>query len=507
LTLSLKIPVVKASPGWLSGWDKRVKITIDHNDIDSDLSDFPILIHISASSGRGPDDVTFVFDELDAGGGQGSYPNRKRIAVTKSDGTTQLFVEIERWDDGASGNEKAWLWVKVSGTNSISSSADTDLYLYYDNSQSDNTVYVGDAGGRTEVWDSSFKGVWHLGETTGGSGAIKDSTSNNNDGTDSGSPTLGATGQIDSAIDFDGSDDYVSVPHSGSLDITGDMTLELWLKYDTSSDWDYFVGKGSDGAADVNYCLQWDWSGPAYRFDYTDSSGVWGGGPASSSLTVDTWYHMAVTYISSTRQYSFYLSGSADGGATGSVVMDTTSYGLGIASDGVGNTAYCFDGAIDEVRLSNTARSAAWIKATHESGRDDLLDFGSEENPEVDTYDSDYSTPKDTYSIGETVYAKGIDLEAGNYDFKYFKTGEGSPRGSELNVAEDPLGEWQSHYDLLSGDPTGDWEVRVFDAGTSTLRCSAPFTVQAVSEFPYGAMAALVTCSAIYLAKRKTLER
>ena len=38
-----------------------------------------------------------------------------------------------------------------------------------------------------------------------------------------------------------------------------------------------------------------------------------------------------------------------------------------------------FDGMIDEVRISTTARSTAWIKASYESERDHLIDFGTEE--------------------------------------------------------------------------------------------------------------------------------
>jgi hypothetical protein len=36
-----------------------------------------------------------------------------------------------------------------------------------------------------------------------------------------------------------------------------------------------------------------------------------------------------------------------------------------------------FEGRIDEVRISSVRRSDAWIKATHESGMDDLVTFGS----------------------------------------------------------------------------------------------------------------------------------
>jgi len=78
--------------GWLSGWDKRVKLIIDLFDISSDLSNFPVLVYLSTSSGRGPDDISLVFDEIQ------NSANRKKIAVTTSDGTTQCYVEIERWD-------------------------------------------------------------------------------------------------------------------------------------------------------------------------------------------------------------------------------------------------------------------------------------------------------------------------------------------------------------------------------------------------------------------------
>jgi len=140
---------------WLSGWTKRVKISIDNGDIGSALTDFPITIYLSASSGINSEDVSFIFDEL------GSNDNRKKIAVTKDDGTTQCYVEIERWDHD---NEKAWLHVKVP---SISSSVDTGLYLYYDSTKSDNTTYIGDSGERTEVWNSNYKAVLHLTENGG----------------------------------------------------------------------------------------------------------------------------------------------------------------------------------------------------------------------------------------------------------------------------------------------------------------------------------------------------
>ena len=74
LATVLHIPLAIGDPGWLAGWDYRVKITIDSGDVDEALTDFPVLIYISDSSGIDGENVSFIFDEL---GG-----NSLKIAVT-----------------------------------------------------------------------------------------------------------------------------------------------------------------------------------------------------------------------------------------------------------------------------------------------------------------------------------------------------------------------------------------------------------------------------------------
>jgi len=351
--------------GWLSGWDKRVRITIDRNDIDTALSNFPILVHLSnSSSGRSNDDVSFIFAELQ------NDTNRKKIAVTESDGLTQCYVEVEKWDDVS---EKAWLWIKAP---SLSNITDTALYLYYDKDHADNMVYVGDTGSTAaqNVWDASFKGVWHLNEPSGGVGTIKDSTSNNNVGTDNGSPTFNATGLIDSAISFDGFDDYINMSNSASLQFTSSLTIEAWINLDsfgTGSDVDSVLRKGEGNPND--YQLAIHDQKLALMIEENDDAGL----ESSASLTATTWYYLAGTWNGSLRRD--YLNGSEDGSGskTGNIVPDTRDIYIGGRSGTDLST-----GVIDEVRASNTTRSAAWVKASYESGRDDLLDFGSEETPQ-----------------------------------------------------------------------------------------------------------------------------
>jgi len=70
----------------LADWgNDPITIEIDNSNIDSSLPNFPVLLYLSSSSGISDADVTAIFDDL------GSDANRKKIAVTSSDGATQFI--------------------------------------------------------------------------------------------------------------------------------------------------------------------------------------------------------------------------------------------------------------------------------------------------------------------------------------------------------------------------------------------------------------------------------
>jgi len=58
LATVLQLPLAIGDSGWLTGWDQRVKITIDSGDITANLTNFPVLIYLSASSGINSEDIT-----------------------------------------------------------------------------------------------------------------------------------------------------------------------------------------------------------------------------------------------------------------------------------------------------------------------------------------------------------------------------------------------------------------------------------------------------------------
>ena len=196
----------KDPPMWLAGWDYRRKITIESDNIDATLTDFPLLIALSDDCGISGQDLTGIFDRITT--------NSKKIALTTSDGTTQCYVEIEEWDNA---NQEAWLWARIP---SISHTVDTELYLYYDNGHADNASYIGNTNSAAadSVWaNDEYAGVWHMADGADNT-HIYDSTPNNIDGTKKGTnePILFA-GDLDGSQDFDGSDDYIGMGDTGVI--------------------------------------------------------------------------------------------------------------------------------------------------------------------------------------------------------------------------------------------------------------------------------------------------
>jgi len=254
------------------------------------------------------------------------------------------------------------IWVKLP---SISNDTDTKFYMYYGNPSAPDGQDV------MNVWDSNFVLVHHMNGST--YTALHDSTLNKNDvTTQNGSPAYQQSGKIGDAVDFEASTtDYVQAADSNSLDIT-QGTVELWAKFESVSAWEGVVAKEYNWAPSDYDC---------YGIYLTSSSTfrwqTWNGG----------WHYVDSTVTASAGMWC-YVAGSYDGSNMQVYINDNAAQSvayLGSFSTSAKNLFIGYgqglklDGLLDEIRISTTARSSAWIKATYDTGRDHLLDYGAEE--------------------------------------------------------------------------------------------------------------------------------
>ena len=137
---------------WLSGWDKRIELAINDyaGDIGGEVTWFPATIHLKDENGGS----TKVFLEIGA--------NYKKIAITKVDGETELYGEIEAWnyDAGTPANSTAVIHTSADGW---VINDNTKIYLYYDKDHADNdNIDVINTVAGAAVWDGNFKAVYHM---------------------------------------------------------------------------------------------------------------------------------------------------------------------------------------------------------------------------------------------------------------------------------------------------------------------------------------------------------
>ena len=237
-------PVVRGLPKW----KHRVKLIIPHTLVDDTLTNFPLLIRLGASVGRNSKDLTPVFDEL------GSNANRKKIAVTTSNGVTQCYVEIEEWDDA---NEQAWLWVKVPH---LSSGTDTTLYLYYDKTQPDNNTFVGDPNSTPAetVWGNDYVFVSHMRDDPDNQ-HIRDSSQYNNDGTKQAADhPFETTPEIMGGVqDYNGVVDFIDLGTDAKLNPSL-LSVFSWFNKDTITALDTLIARVPVAAGIYCYYIRVD---------------------------------------------------------------------------------------------------------------------------------------------------------------------------------------------------------------------------------------------------------
>jgi len=318
-----------------NGFTVLETITIDHTKVpSSDQTDFPVLIN-----------GTYSFLKTVANGGKVTSGSGYDVLFTSDSGcTTNLNWEVEQAPGASTGT--ATYWVKVPTV-----SHTTDTVIYWCVGKSSITT---DQSNPTGTWDSHYLAVFHLSSTW------TDSTSN-------GPRTLSCSGCIPSYVsgqNYNASNNNASQHPDGSgtglptgSSITA--TIEVWFKLasittdQTLAGWGASSGLGAPGTGSLFRI----WSGNTQIG--LDNFG--GGSYYNYTPDTTTWHHAVGTSNGTVSTALFYFDGSSVGTQTG------TGFSVGNNCIGISalpchtSAASAVNGAVDEYRVSNIARSADWI--------------------------------------------------------------------------------------------------------------------------------------------------
>lgn len=307
---------------WDNNWLFRKQITIDHINIEDNLENFPVLVRLTMLNPKNqsqPDGDDFVF--------------------TTSDGM-KLNHEIERYSK-SSGELIAWVNIT-----SLSSVDDTVIYLYYGNNDCSNQANV------HGTWDSDFWGVWHLKE---GSGSARkyDSTSNGRDFNGHSGDPESVDGKIGKCQEFDG-DDHIGMD---SKKIGQVHTISFWVKINGFKEEQEILGTNGG-----KYICQ-------FLDIYNKLYYVNNGQAIESTADITSqfiWYY--ITVIRDSDHGFWYINADNSTSTIGNPTGNTTIAGLG-GYEMYGQGSFMIGNA-DELRISTTIRSNAWINASYKNQND-----------------------------------------------------------------------------------------------------------------------------------------
>ena len=180
-----------------------------------------------------------------------------------------------------------------------------------------------------------------------------------------------------SALDFDGIDDHVTFGAAPNLN-SNTFTIETWFRRDGAGTPASTSGspggvtaiplvtKGlSESGQLLNWFLGIDSATSRIAADFESASDDSNHGIVGTTTLVNgTWYHAAATYDGTT--FRLYLNGVQEASVAVAAGPGTGSLhhaALGTAMTSTGAPTGRFDGAMDEIRIWNVARSAAQLNA------------------------------------------------------------------------------------------------------------------------------------------------
>jgi hypothetical protein len=208
-------------------------------------------------------------------------------------------------------------------------------------------------------------GIWRL------DGNAVDATGNHTEGTIYGGPST-VTGQINQALEFDGSDDYINL---GSVNLGNTFTISMWFYLASSGDIiRELIGNTTGGAAKDGFKL---FLNNPWEEGYNAEGQIWfqiGDGTnyvaikfPTGLVTAGSWNHLAVVCDKSSGTGSIYYNGSQVNTMSISIDFETSATTL---IGRIENGSSYFPGTIDDVHIYNRVLSSSEINSVMNTGNE-----------------------------------------------------------------------------------------------------------------------------------------
>jgi biopolymer transport protein ExbB len=316
---------------WNSDWNFRKEIDFDLTPTGADIpgapTDVPVLIRLSLGNFQ-------YFGD--------AKPDGSDLRVIAADDKTPLAFHIEKFDPQA---QIALVWVRVPR---LTGGAKTDkILLYYGNKNATS------AADPAATYDASQALVYHFGAAKG---SPQDVTGYKTEPT-AFTADVNPASLIGAGVKFAGGQ-TIAIPATGAAHLlqSKGFTLSAWARFDAAQASEAYIAQLADQGKELVLGV----NGTQAFARYTG-----GASPVTltqpNQLTPAEWHHLAVR-IGDGRLTLF-----VDGNDVAHSNVELQEMGGTLTIGGSAANANYYNGELDELEVSNTVRSADWLKAAARS--------------------------------------------------------------------------------------------------------------------------------------------
>lgn len=188
------------------------------------------------------------------------------------------------------------------------------------------------------------------------------------------------TGKINNGADFEAGDagDKLEIADGSQsgLDITGNISVSLWVKLESAPGGDYILFSKWNATGNQRGYQMWYQPG-TINFQISSDGSNSDLYSVSQTLTAGSWYHLAFTWKASTSQGEWYVNGTNTASPTGALTAifnNTASFVLGNYAATIGED---YDGIIDEVGIWPRALTSTEVTTLYNGGAGCQHSFGA----------------------------------------------------------------------------------------------------------------------------------
>lgn len=318
------------------GYAYERNITIDHTRVSGgeDLYNFPVLVNLNSQN----------FLQTSP---TGQILNVNGFDIIFTDGNYNKLDHQLEYYNGTNGDLIAWVRIPV-----LSYSSNTVIKILYGNPQitSDQSV--------SSVWDSHFKGVWHLDNNS-----LNDFTSFNKPGTPYNSPTYPA-GTIYNSLGLNGTNQYVEVLNDPNINFAGNITVSAWVYMNAGGRDQKIASNQNNSTGGYKFGI---YTNNKVEFEIRNAANTpslnrdVGGGTV---LNTGQWYFLAGISSDVLDSIETFVNGMPERPFKKTGTLGAASNTLTISKEPF-ESNYYFSGRFDELRISNEVRSNGWLRTEY----------------------------------------------------------------------------------------------------------------------------------------------